>query len=106
MNLNFITLEKPGNISSETSVRKNGYYLVYNFVSTKHTKTFHLGREITTEEALNLIKYEGIECRLFDVEAKKSGDVFVDKQEEFYMGVAILLVFASMAYILSDKNGE
>lgn len=101
---NFITLENPDLIYPETSVKKQNYYIVYNFETSKKTKLFYQGQEISLKDALNLIKYEGIECRLFDMNPKKKiNNSFTDNSEDFFLGISILLTFVSFAYILAKK---
>lgn len=105
--MNYIRLENPKNIFPETSVKKNDYYLVGNFTYNNKTKAYYLNQEITPEQALDMIRYENIECRLYG-NAKKSKNIFVENRDVFYTGVLTFLTFFSAAYIISapNKNGK
>lgn len=99
--MNFITLQKPKRISFETSIKKDGYYRVFNFEKGKKTKCFYMNNEITVEECIDMIQIEGIECRLYtngEKIIKTSKEYNQDNRSFFgaslgFLGVAIF-VFA------------
>lgn len=49
----YVILQNPLSISSTTSVKKQDYYLVYNFDSSDNTKLMLNGRNISRVEAEN-----------------------------------------------------
>ena len=71
--MDIIFLENPESVSKETTIfnEEQKFFRVYDFSSKKNTKITYKGKGISKEEAINLIKYEGIECRLFDNNVKK-----------------------------------
>jgi len=102
--MSFITLINPKSISSETSQKKDNYYIVSNFKSSSKTKTLYKETEISTDEALYKIKYEGVECRCFDKIILKRRSIFVQEKEEFYVGSFFLFAFIAGAFVLTSEQ--
>lgn len=100
--MSFITLINPKSISSETSQKKDDYYIVSNFKSSSKTKTLYKGSEISVDEAIYKIKYEGIECRCFDKNILKRKSIFVSEKEEFYVGSFFLFAFIAGAFVITS----
>lgn len=102
--MNFITLENPLNIYEETSIQKENYIVVFNFTSGPKTKIFYNGEQISEKQALDLIRYEGIECRLYNNNVEKISSRFSEKYEEFFVCFSVFATFATMALIFSKKE--
>ena len=109
MNPNFskmvehIILQNPTNIHSETSVKMEGYYIVYKFGFNKNTKCIYMGTSITPNDCLDKINYEGIECRLYDLNVKKTNNVFRDNNIAFNLSLASFLLVGGYT-MLFGKN--
>ena len=103
--MDIIFLENPESVSKETTIfnEEQKFFRVYDFSSKKNTKITYKGKGISKEEAINLIKYEGIECRLFDNNVKKKQKKFTPEREEFILGTVIIVSFIAVTFILGKS---
>jgi len=103
--MDFITLENPKSFSSETAIKNDDYYRVYNFKANKNTKCFYQGNEITIDDCREKIQYDGIECRLYDNNAKilKTSQEFKGDGTNFKKTLVAFFGIATFAY-LTGKN--
>lgn len=97
--MNYIILRNPKSIASETSVKKDNYYIVYNFEYNTRTECEYNGSLISPASALQKIRYDGIECRYYDNTSKKTQSVFLNNNSDFYKASATIALVGILGYV-------
>lgn len=100
----YIILQNPVKIDNETSIKINDYYLVYKFNFDKNTKCFYKNCLIKPEDCLDKINYDGIECRLYNTDVKKTNDVFKNNNNAFNLSLISFIFVSSYAFLFGKNN--
>lgn len=97
--MNYIILRNPKSIASETSVKKSNYYIVYSFEYDNKTECVYNGSNISPIYALQKIRYDGIECRYYEDNAKKTKFRFSENSDDLYKASATIALVGILGYV-------
>lgn len=96
--MNYIILRNPKSIASETSIKKNNYYVVYNFIYNSRTVCEYNGIFISPEYALQKIRYDGVECRYYSDSASKTQSRFSEDNSDLYKASFAIALIGILGY--------
>lgn len=95
--MSYVILKNPKSISSTTTVKKDNYYVVYNFEEGDNTVLLFDGRKVSKQFA------ENYEIRFYDVSTKKSSAQYREDYSTSLFTFGVFLFFGVSVLIFGKK---